>query len=203
MDSVCVECRYEMTEFDRGWRLMRITDPDSGEVVLASYCPVCAERELDDGPAELDWSSVVGGVQVTKSSRMEFVIEFDSDDADVVVSTSGPAHPGGFRQLSRALACDARFQPMASILIDHSALDAGPLTAAGFEQLQAAALAVRERLAAAQIALVVPELGESDAARRLAEHAQVMSPTARAFRARAEAAVWLQRLTSARAPHQA
>jgi hypothetical protein len=204
MGSMCVECGCEMRRFDRGWRLVRIADPESeSDDVLAAYCPVCAERELDDASDELDPGQIVGGVQVSRFSRMEFVVDFDSEDADLVVTTSGPADVGGFRQFSRAMIGDARFRPTMSILVDHSALDTSSLADGELEEIHASALSVRERLAAARIAVVVSDLGEAVSAQRLGEHGQVLSPTSRAFQSRAEAAGWLRSATGTRARNEA
>jgi hypothetical protein len=191
-----------MTPFDRGWRLMRITDPDSDDVVLAAYCAVCAERELDD-IAEDDLGQIVGGTQVTEVSRMEFVIDFDCEDADVVVSTTGPADVNGFRQFGKAVTADPRFLPTMSVLLDHSSLDTAELGASERDELQASAFPVRERLAAARVAIVVPDEGRPASARQLGEHARLLNPGARVFRSRAAATDWLRSATGTRAPHQA
>ena len=43
----CVECHAVSDEAARYWRSYRIDDPtEDEEPALASYCPVCAEREF-------------------------------------------------------------------------------------------------------------------------------------------------------------
>lgn len=45
----CVECRTLSDPEARHWRSYRIDDPSEGELpALASYCPVCAEREFGE-----------------------------------------------------------------------------------------------------------------------------------------------------------
>ena len=43
----CVECRAEPDGEARGWRGLRVDDPEEGdEPELGFYCPSCAEREF-------------------------------------------------------------------------------------------------------------------------------------------------------------
>jgi hypothetical protein len=42
----CEECRTAADEDAWGWRALRCGEPELDEVVIAFYCPVCAEMEF-------------------------------------------------------------------------------------------------------------------------------------------------------------
>jgi hypothetical protein len=189
----CEECASQLKCFERGWRCVHAGDPDRGEVVPAYYCPVCAERELDGRRADELGAPIRGGVQVARSARMSFVIEFDRQEADVVITTAGAADPDGFFRCNRALVADSRFHAGASILVDHTALDPRPLTESDVRELGASIAAIRERLGTSRIACVVP----GSVARRLAFAALARATPghihSHVFHSRSRAAAWLRR----------
>jgi hypothetical protein len=53
----CEECAQVSDEAARGWRTFLAPDPDDGEgaPMLATYCPVCADREFGLHPS---WTSM-------------------------------------------------------------------------------------------------------------------------------------------------
>jgi hypothetical protein len=66
---------------------------------------------------------------------MEYEISFDSDVEIAVVKTSGVASLGGFVAYLRALVADPRWRRGMDLLSDHTALEAGNLTAGDMEVL--------------------------------------------------------------------
>jgi hypothetical protein len=47
---VCVECRREQRDGERGWRSYLTTDEQEPAEAL-TFCPECAQREFDPGEA--------------------------------------------------------------------------------------------------------------------------------------------------------
>jgi hypothetical protein len=184
-----------MRQFERGWRLVHVGDPDIAEVALGAYCPVCAPRALDD----LFDAVIVGGVQVTDSTRMEFVIDFGRLEADIVVTTSGSGDAGGFRRFNRAIAGDPRLFPRMKILIDHSRLDASTLIASDLEPFGSSVEQLRERVGSSRVAIVVPDTSTYVSATRSYEHAHGLEVDARIFYSRFAAVSWLNHSAAARA----
>ena len=66
---------------------------------------------------------------------MEHVIDFGGPDADIVLTTSGPADTAGMKRSLHEIVSDERFRSGASLLSDHSALDFSELTPADIRDI--------------------------------------------------------------------
>jgi hypothetical protein len=67
---------------------------------------------------------------------MEYTVEFgEQGPQDVTVRTAGPASAEGFLAFVRAIVEDERFRPGAKVLVDHTAVDPSPLTAADMREV--------------------------------------------------------------------
>jgi hypothetical protein len=159
-------------------------------VVLAYYCPVCARRELDARTHEHAEEPIAGSAPGRGSSRMDFVIEFGRDDLDAVVTTGGVANADGFLRLNRALVADCRFRPGMSILVDHTALDTRQYTETNLQEAAASFKALRTRIGAGRIAIVVSDTPSADQVEARLE-VQPMEVEFREFCSRAHAIAWL------------
>jgi hypothetical protein len=191
MQQRCEECGSRMSDLERGWRVVHAGDPDDDEVVLAYYCPVCARRELDDRIHEHALAPIAGSAPGRGSSRMDYVIEFDRDGVDVVVTTGGVANANGFLRLNRALVADSRFRPGMNILVDHTALDTRQYTETDLREAAASLKALRARIGASRIAFVVSDERTADQVDRVRMEVQPMEVEFRQFYSRAHAIAWL------------
>jgi hypothetical protein len=181
-----------MQVLEPGWQIVRAGDPETGDAVLACYCPVCALRVLDRLPSTQEHGPIAGGVRGRGSEPMEFMIEFGADDAEVVITTGGAAHADGFLRFNRALAADPRFRPGMSVLVDHSELDMSTLTDDDLVEIARSVAAIQGRLGTSKVAIVVhDDLGYRHTSQARAE-AEPLQIEAEIFSSRNEGIAWLR-----------
>jgi hypothetical protein len=121
---------------------------------------------------------------------VEYEIDFFDVSGLVVLTTFGPADRAGINRAVGDVVSDPCFCPGLGILIDHSALDAAPLTAADMTAIALNLAFLKGRLRTSRLAVVAP----TDLAFGLARMAEQMAMdivTRRTFRTRAEALMWL------------
>ncbi len=87
---------------------------------------------------------------------MQHEITFADDVADVVLVTSGEANLPGFRAHLEALVTSKEYRPGMNILVDHSLLDANPLTPADMQAIADLVIEFDARIGPGLCAIVVP-----------------------------------------------
>jgi hypothetical protein len=87
---------------------------------------------------------------------VHYTIEFGGELPGVRVRTGGAANRPGFMQLSDEIVDDPRFRPGTSILVDHSELDARPLSTNDLAAIGDHNVRLARRFGGAPIAIVAP-----------------------------------------------
>jgi hypothetical protein len=120
-------------------------------------------------------------------------IKYVGEPDGVIIQTFGLADVAGFKAMNADLTSDERFTAGMPILLDHSSLDAGRLSA---EDIRAIALDVvehSERLGPSPIALIASDAITQLAARSSVEQAASADLRPRIFDTLADGIVWLLR----------
>jgi hypothetical protein len=124
---------------------------------------------------------------------MEYEISFDSDAEIAIVRTSGAASLEGFSAYLRALVSDPRWRRGMDVLSDHTALDAGNLTAADIEALVAVHYPYAHAIGPGLCAIVCGSSLKFGLARMFDAHASLQLPfRSRIFTNVDEAVAWLR-----------
>ena len=122
---------------------------------------------------------------------MEHAIEFGGAPQDVTIRTSGPATAAGLIAFVTDLVADARFRPGMAILVDHSDLDARPLTGADIRAMADVVTRLDERIGTSRVAILVPNPLTFGYARMYELHAAETQLHSRVFYSRDDALKWL------------
>ena len=122
---------------------------------------------------------------------MEYAIEFGGAPQDVTIRTSGPATAEGLIAFVTDLVADPRFRPGMSVLVDHSDLDARPLTGADVKAMAEAVMRLDERIGTSRVAILVPNPLTFGYARMYELHAAETQLHSRVFYSRDDALKWL------------
>jgi hypothetical protein len=124
---------------------------------------------------------------------MEYEIAFDTDSALAIVRTGGVARLEDFSALLRALVSDSRWQRGMDVLSDHTALDAGELTAGDVEALVGVHLPFAHAIGPGMCAVVAGSSLKFGLARMFEAHAERLLPfRMRVFTSTEEAFIWLR-----------
>ena len=123
---------------------------------------------------------------------MEYAIEFGGSPQDVTIETSGPATAAGLIGFVSDLVADPRFRPGMSILVDHTELDARPLTGADVRAMAETVIQLDERIGRSKVAILVPNPLTFGYARMYELHAAETQLHSRVFYSRDEALGWLE-----------
>ncbi|MGZ4413523.1 MAG: hypothetical protein ACXVRZ_03950 [Gaiellaceae bacterium] len=124
---------------------------------------------------------------------MEHRIEFGGDPQDVTVTTAGPATVSEFRSLNEELVNHPCFHAPMKILVDHSELETGGLTASDIDVLAAHILQLDTQFGTSVVALVAPRAvvyGLGRMSETMIESLQ--GPRFQTFPTRDEAVAWLR-----------
>jgi hypothetical protein len=122
---------------------------------------------------------------------VDWRIDFDADSHDVTVTTGGTADAAGFRAMNHQLVEEDRWRPGMTVLVDHSSLDASPLTGSDVEEIARDVVELDDRLGPAVCAIVMTDEylgGLTDVAIRYAAPSRLC---ARGFNSRDRAVEWL------------
>ena len=122
---------------------------------------------------------------------MEYSIQFGGTPQDVTITTSGPGTGDGLTGFVRDLVNDPRFRRGMSILVDHLALDASPLTGADVKRQAELVNQLDETLGPCHVAIVVPSPLAFGFARMYELHAAETQIHSRVFYKRDEAVQWI------------
>jgi hypothetical protein len=122
---------------------------------------------------------------------VEYRIEFEGTPQDVTITTSGPATAKGLIGFVTDLVASPRYRPGMSILVDHTALDARPLTAADIQALADAVVRLDEQIGSSRAAIVVPDSLTFGFARMYEHHAEAAQVRSKVFYSRSDALAWL------------
>lgn len=128
---------------------------------------------------------------------MEHAIEFGGAPQDVTIRTSGPATAEGLIAFVNELVADARFRPGMAVLVDHSDLDARPLTGADIRAMADVVIKLDERIGTSRVAILVPNPLTFGYARMYELHAAETQLHSRVFYSRDDALKWLAKPTVA------
>lgn len=124
---------------------------------------------------------------------MEYEIDFDSETEIAIVRTSGIASLEGFSAYLRSLVSDPRWRRGMDVLSDHTALEAGNLTAGDIEALVAVHYPFAHALGPGLCAIVCGSSLKFGLARMFDAHASLQLPfMSRVFTNVNEAFVWLR-----------
>lgn len=124
---------------------------------------------------------------------MEYEIVFDIDSDLAIVRTSGVASLEGFAAYLRELVSDPRWRHGMDVLSDHTALEAGHLTAGDIEALVAVHFPYAHVIGPGLCAIVCGSALKFGLARMFEAHASVQLPfRSRVFATREEAFAWLR-----------
>jgi hypothetical protein len=124
---------------------------------------------------------------------VEHTIEFGGDSLfDVVITTRGSATLEGVKLFGQELITDPRFRPGSTVLVDHSELDARPLTSSDISEIGVIASAAAEQLGNTVFAVVVPDSFTFGLARQSATRAEPLESAVHIFYSRDEAEAWLR-----------
>lgn len=96
---------------------------------------------------------------------MEYVIEFVTDPAGVILTTNRRADLAGFERMNDELLADPRFVPGMPILVDHSDLDTRTLSADDAVAIGRSVERLRSKLGSSPVAVVVADRHGFDRAR--------------------------------------
>ena len=125
---------------------------------------------------------------------MEYVIEFvDDGPPDVTITTSGIADVDGFSRFIADVAADPRWRAGMSVLLDHSALEVGRVTAEDMRAVGDAAVRLGSVFGSARAAVVAPAPAAFGLARVSEVHLSDSDVDSNVFYSRAEAEAWLRR----------
>jgi hypothetical protein len=122
---------------------------------------------------------------------VEYAIDFGGAPQDVTIRTSGLATADGLIGFVSDLVGDAQFRPGMSILVDHTQLDARPLTGADIRAMAEAVIRLDERIGTSRVAILVPNPLTFGYARMYELHAAETQLHSRVFYSRDEALNWL------------
>ena len=122
---------------------------------------------------------------------MEHAIEFGGAPQDVTIRTSGPATAAGLIAFVTELVADPRFRPGMAVLVDHSDLDARPLTGADIRAMADVVIKLDERIGTSRVAILVPNPLTFGYARMYELHAAETQLHSRVFYSRDDALKWL------------
>ena len=124
---------------------------------------------------------------------MEFEIVFDTDSELAIVRTSGVASLEGFSAYLKALVSDPRWRRGMDVLSDHTALEAGHLTAGDVEALVGIHLPFTHAIGPGLCAIVSGSSLKFGLARMFEAHAFERLPfRSRIFTTVEEASTWLR-----------
>ncbi|MGA9762672.1 MAG: hypothetical protein WBQ14_09635 [Gaiellaceae bacterium] len=124
---------------------------------------------------------------------MEFEIEFDTGSDIATIRTRGVADAEGFNAYLTTLVSDPRWHPGMSTLTDHTALDAGHITAADVEKLVDVHSRFAEAIGHGLSAIVTGSSLKFGLARMFEAHAEERLPNRlRIFATADEALSWLR-----------
>ena len=124
---------------------------------------------------------------------MEFEIVFDTDSELAIVITSGVASLEGFSAYLKALVSDPRWRRGMDVLSDHTALEAGHLTAGDVEALVGIHLPFTHAIGQGLCAIVSGSSLKFGLARMFEAHAFERLPfRSRIFTTVEEASTWLR-----------
>ena len=122
---------------------------------------------------------------------MEHAIEFGGAPQDVTIRTSGPATAAGLIAFVTELVADPRFRPGMAVLVDHSDLDARPLTGADIRAMADVVIKLDDRIGTSRVAILVPNPLTFGYARMYELHAAETQLHSRVFYSRDDALKWL------------
>jgi hypothetical protein len=126
---------------------------------------------------------------------VEYTIEFGGAPQDVTIRTSGPATAEGLIAFVTDLVADPRFRPGMAVLVDHSDLDARPLTGADIRAMAEVVIRLDERIGTSRVAILVPNPLTFGYARMYELHAAETQLHSRVFYSRDDALMWLAKPT--------
>jgi hypothetical protein len=126
-------------------------------------------------------------------TTVEHTIEFGGHPLfDVVITTRGSADLAGVKLFGEELMADPRFRAGSTILVDHSELDARPLTASDLSEIGRVASGRTEQLGDTVFAIVVPNTLTFGMARQSSILAGPLESAFHIFYSRDEAEAWLR-----------
>ena len=136
------------------------------------------------------------------TAAVEHTIEFGGDSLfDVVITTRGRADLEGVKRFGEELITDPRFRAGSTVLVDHSELDARPLTTSDLREIGRIAPELAELLGDTVFAVVVPDTFTFGLARQSATLSEPLDSAAvRIFYSRGDAEAWLREANAKKAP---
>jgi hypothetical protein len=123
---------------------------------------------------------------------MEYTIVFGGALQDVTITTSGLASVEGLIGFVTDLVANPRYRPGMSILVDHTALDARPLTATDIRTFAMEVVRFDEQIGPSRVAIVVPDPLTFGFARMYELYAESAAVRSRVFYAASDAHAWLE-----------
>ena len=121
---------------------------------------------------------------------MKYEVRYDDEFFEV--TTHGDAEPGGFEEFIDLLLGHEKWKPGTAFLVDHSELNAGPLTVAEVHNIADMCVRRRAQFGRARCALLVRRDLEYGLARMWEVFVEgKWDVTANLFRSRNEAILWL------------
>jgi hypothetical protein len=123
---------------------------------------------------------------------VEYTIEFGGTAQDVTITTSGPATVEGLVGFVTELVANPRYRPGMAILVDHTELDARPLSARDIQALADTVIRLDAQIGPSRAAIVVPDPLTFGFARMYEQEAEAAQVRSKVFYSRSEALDWLQ-----------
>lgn len=123
---------------------------------------------------------------------MEFVIDFGLTPEAALVTTSGIARAADFQRMNQALVDHPRFRAGMPLLVDHTALDVGKLSAADVRSIGEFVATIGDRIGHSAIAVIVPDQLTFGFVRMGEMRANQPQFNLKVFYSRTEAVEWLQ-----------